>query len=149
MDKKLINFNNLEKFLEKAKNKINDGVENIGVENMTKLDDILNHIRQEKNKNEEFIVKIIEGNSENLPSFLDVEKINNKSLEFLYGKSISSSGLLGKLCDLCNITATLFCFKNSSMRYDEEPPTITILETLFFLQIVIASVISLGSFACT
>ena len=84
MDKKLINFNNLEKFLEKAKNKINDGVENIGVENMTKLDDILNHIRQEKNKNEEFIVKIIEGNSENLPSFLDVEKINNKSLEFLF-----------------------------------------------------------------
>lgn len=50
MEKKLINLNNLEKFLEKAQNKLNTGIENIGESNMIHLDNFLQDIRLEKKK---------------------------------------------------------------------------------------------------
>jgi len=48
MDRKSINLNNLENFLEKAKNKLNEGIEDIGQNNMNKLDEFLSEIRNEK-----------------------------------------------------------------------------------------------------
>jgi len=50
MEKKSINLNNLEKFLEKAKNKLDEGIEDIGENNMTILNTFLSEIREEKTK---------------------------------------------------------------------------------------------------
>ena len=48
MDKKNININKLEKFLETAKGKINEGIEDIGENNFNKLEGFLSEIKKEK-----------------------------------------------------------------------------------------------------
>lgn len=48
MDKKNININNLENFLAKAKNKINEGVEDIGEKNMNLLEGFFSDVKKEK-----------------------------------------------------------------------------------------------------
>ena len=48
MDKKNININKLEKFLENAKGKINEGIEDIGDNNMNKLEGFLFDVKKEK-----------------------------------------------------------------------------------------------------
>jgi len=48
MDKKNININNLENFLEKAKNKINEGIEDIGEKNMNLLEGFFIDVKKEK-----------------------------------------------------------------------------------------------------
>lgn len=53
MEKKNININNLERFLEKAKSKINEGVEDIGDLNMNKLEGFLSEVKNDKEKGNE------------------------------------------------------------------------------------------------
>jgi len=49
MSKKAIDLNNLEKFLVKTQNKLNEGIEDIGNKNMKLLDNFLTEVRSEKN----------------------------------------------------------------------------------------------------
>jgi hypothetical protein len=48
MDKRQINLNNLECFLSKAKNKLNEGIEDIGEKNMHLLEAFFSDVKKEK-----------------------------------------------------------------------------------------------------
>jgi hypothetical protein len=68
MDKKSINLDNLEIFLEKAKSKLEEGIEDIGENNMNKLANFLSEIRNEKSK------KIISNNENTLKMDFEAEE---------------------------------------------------------------------------
>ena len=82
MDKRKINLNNLESFLAKAKNKLNEGIEDIGDKNMNFLEGFFSDIKKEK---ENFENRIINQNK-NEENNID----DNKEIKF--NKSILNSG---------------------------------------------------------
>lgn len=81
MDKKSINLNNLEKFLKKARSKLEEGIEDIGENNMIKLNSFLSEIRDEKTKKLSLIHNGNEINfgieHNNLYDYVNFKKENN------------------------------------------------------------------------
>ena len=82
MDKRKINLNNLESFLAKAKNKLNEGIEDIGDKNMNFLEGFFSDIKKEK---ENFENSIINQNK-------NEENNNDDNKEIKFNKSILNSG---------------------------------------------------------
>lgn len=77
MDKRKINLNNLEGFLSKAKNKLNEGIEDIGEKNMNLLEEFFSDVKKTKEnlENNNNIININESKNYNNEKELDKPKL--------------------------------------------------------------------------